>query len=92
MMNDYGEVGGMRIWRMNRGIRRKPVQVPFCPLKFLHNPTWDQTRAAAPKNLSYVKAQIIQGRRICTQIYLEKINEQKTECVINAVVLCHTVI
>jgi hypothetical protein len=40
---DCGAIGGMKIGRGNRSIRRKPVSAPLCPPQIPH----DQTRAAA---------------------------------------------
>jgi hypothetical protein len=45
--DDYGAVGGMRIGRGNRSIRRKPASMPLCPPKIPHDLTWDRNRAAA---------------------------------------------
>jgi hypothetical protein len=45
--DECGAVGGMRIGRGNRSIRRKPVPVPLCPPQNPHNLIWARTRAAA---------------------------------------------
>jgi hypothetical protein len=44
---DCGAIGGMKIGRGNRSIRRKPVQVPLCPPQIPHDQTRTGTRAAA---------------------------------------------
>jgi hypothetical protein len=45
--DECGAVGGMRIGRGNRSIRRKPVTVSLCPPQFPHDQTRARTRAAA---------------------------------------------
>jgi hypothetical protein len=45
--DERGAVGGMRIGRGNRGIRRKPAPVPLCPQQFPHKMTCARTRATA---------------------------------------------
>jgi hypothetical protein len=47
--DECGEVGGMRIGRVNRSTsnRRKPAPVPLCPPQILQDLTWARTRAAA---------------------------------------------
>jgi hypothetical protein len=44
---DCGAIVGMKIGRGNRGTRRKPTPVPFCPPQIPLNQTRDRTRAAA---------------------------------------------
>jgi hypothetical protein len=34
---DRGEIGGMKIGRGNRSIRRKPAPAPLCPQQIPHN-------------------------------------------------------
>jgi hypothetical protein len=50
MINECGAVGGMKIGRGYRNIRRKPAPVSLCPPQIPHELTWDQTRAAAMGN------------------------------------------
>jgi hypothetical protein len=45
MINEYGEVGGMRIGKANRSTRRNPAPVPLFVPKMPHDLTWDLTRA-----------------------------------------------
>jgi hypothetical protein len=45
--DECGAVGGMRIGRGNRSIRRKPALVPHCQPQIPHDLTWGRTRAAA---------------------------------------------
>jgi hypothetical protein len=45
--DECGAVGGMRIVRGNRGNRRKPAPVLFCPPQIKHDLTWAPTRATA---------------------------------------------
>jgi hypothetical protein len=47
MIDECEAVGGMRIGKGNRSIRRKPAPVPLCPPQISHDLTWDRTRAAA---------------------------------------------
>jgi hypothetical protein len=44
---DCGEIGGMKIGRVNRSTRRKPAPAPLCPPQIPHNQTRARTRAAA---------------------------------------------
>jgi hypothetical protein len=48
MIGDHecGAVGGMRIFRGNWSIRRKPGPMPLCPPQIPHYLTWARTRAA----------------------------------------------
>jgi hypothetical protein len=43
---DCGAIGGMKIGRGNRGIRRKPAPAPLCPPQIPLDQTRDRTRAA----------------------------------------------
>jgi hypothetical protein len=45
--DECGTVGGMRIGRGNRSIRRKPDPMPLRPPQIPHDLTWARTRAAA---------------------------------------------
>jgi hypothetical protein len=45
---DCGAIGGMKIGRGNRSIRRKPAPVPLCPPQIPH----DQVRARTPDRRS----------------------------------------
>jgi hypothetical protein len=45
--DECGAVGGMRIGRLKRSIRRKPAPVPFRPPQNPYDPSWDLARAAA---------------------------------------------
>jgi hypothetical protein len=47
MIDEYGKLGGIRIWRANWSTRRKPAPVPLCAPQITHDFTWDRTRAAA---------------------------------------------
>jgi hypothetical protein len=47
MIDDGGEIDGMKIGRGNRSTRRKPAPVPLCPPQIPHDQTRAQTRAAA---------------------------------------------
>jgi hypothetical protein len=44
---DCGAIGGMKIGRGNRSIRRKPAPAPLCPPQIPHDQTRARTRAAA---------------------------------------------
>jgi hypothetical protein len=44
--DECGAVGGMRIGKGNRSIRRKPVPVPLCPPQIPHDLNWARTWAA----------------------------------------------
>jgi hypothetical protein len=44
---DCGAIGGMKIGRGNRSIRRKPAPAPLCPPQIPLDQTWDRTQAAA---------------------------------------------
>jgi hypothetical protein len=48
--DECGAVGGMRIGKGNRSIRRKPAPVPFCLPEIPNALSWDRTRAAAVEN------------------------------------------
>jgi hypothetical protein len=45
--DECGAVGGIRIDRRNRSIRRKPAPVPLCQPQIPHDLIWPRTRAAA---------------------------------------------
>jgi hypothetical protein len=45
--DDCGAVGGIKIGRGNRSIRRKPAPEPICPPQIPHDQTRARTRAAA---------------------------------------------
>jgi hypothetical protein len=47
MINDGGTIGGIKIGRGNRSIRRKSTQVPLCPPQIPYDLTRARTRAAA---------------------------------------------
>jgi hypothetical protein len=47
MINECGEIDGMRIGREDRSSRRKSASVPLCSLQIPHDLTWDRTRVAA---------------------------------------------
>jgi hypothetical protein len=47
---DCGAIGGMKIGRGNRSIRRKPAAMTLCPPQIPHDLTWDRIRAAAVRN------------------------------------------
>jgi hypothetical protein len=47
IIDDECGVGGIRIGRGNRSIRRKPAPVSLCPPQTPQELTWSQTRAAA---------------------------------------------
>jgi hypothetical protein len=44
---DCGAIGGMRIGRGNRSVRRIPAPAPLCALQIPHDQTRARTRAAA---------------------------------------------
>jgi hypothetical protein len=44
---DFGAIGGMKIGRGNRSIRRKPASLPLCPPQVPHYLTRARTWAAA---------------------------------------------
>jgi hypothetical protein len=48
--DECGAVGGVKIGRANRSIRRKPAPVPLCPPKIPHDLTWAGIRVAAVGN------------------------------------------
>jgi hypothetical protein len=48
--DECGAVGGMRIGRGNRNIRRTPAPVPLCPPQIPHELTWARTSAVAVGN------------------------------------------
>jgi hypothetical protein len=43
-IDDCGAIGGMKIGRGNRSIRRTPAPVPLCPQQITHDLTWARTR------------------------------------------------
>jgi hypothetical protein len=45
--DDCGAIGGMRIGRGNRSIRRKPAPVSLRPPQIPYDLNWARTRAAA---------------------------------------------
>jgi hypothetical protein len=46
-VDEYGVVGGMRIFKGNPSTRSKPDSVPLCPSQIPRDLTLDRTRAAA---------------------------------------------
>jgi hypothetical protein len=48
--DECGAIGGMRIGRGTRSIRRKPAPVPLYPLRIPDVLTWARTRAAAVRS------------------------------------------
>jgi hypothetical protein len=49
--DECGAVGGMRIDRRNRSVRRRPAPVPLCPPQIPHDVTWARIRTAAVRSL-----------------------------------------
>jgi hypothetical protein len=47
MINECGEVGGVKIGREKRSFRRKAIPVPLYPPQISHRLTWYRTLAVA---------------------------------------------
>jgi hypothetical protein len=62
---DCGAIGGMKIGRRNRSIRRKPAPVPLCPPQIPH----DQTRARTWTTEVGSWLEPPQGMDVCVRLF-----------------------